>query len=131
MFIRNREQVTPAVVEGLFGGQGRFRRWTFFGESDAPAFTVIAETEMAPGSFAGLHTQPDQQELLYILEGSGDFTLDGVTREVSPGDAILARAGANFALANPSHQPLRYLVVKCRSRLPAKRTGARAASGKK
>lgn len=116
-YITHRNKVTPAIGEGLFGGRGRFRRWTYYGEAAAPAFTVIAETEMAPGASAGLHTQPDQQELLYILEGRGRFTLDGRVSRVKPGDAILARAGSHFALANPAKKPLRYLVLKCR--LPA------------
>jgi mannose-6-phosphate isomerase-like protein (cupin superfamily) len=69
---------------------------------------------MAPGARVGLHVQPDQQELLYILEGGGRFTLDGETTAVRTGDAILANAGANFGLANTGASPLRYLVVKCR-----------------
>ena len=117
-YITHRDNVTPTEVQGLFGGRGRFRRWTYYGETVAPPFTVIAETEMAPGASAGLHTQPDQQELLYILEGRGRFTLDGRVSRVKPGDAILARAGSHFALANPSKKPLRYLVLKCRFQAP-------------
>ena len=103
------------AVEGLFGGAGRFQRFAHYGEQEAPPFTVIAETEMAPGSYAGLHTQPDQQELLYLLEGTGRFSIDGVQQDVGPGDAILARAGAEFALANTGKAPLRYLVVKAKT----------------
>jgi mannose-6-phosphate isomerase-like protein (cupin superfamily) len=114
-FVSNRKKVTPSPVEGLFGGAGRFLRFPHYGEQDAPPFTVIAETEMAPGAYAGLHTQPDQQELLYILEGSGIFRIDGQQQDVGPGDAILARAGAEFALSNTGSSPLRYLVVKCRT----------------
>ncbi len=113
-FTARRETTEPIEIEGMFGGQGRFHRWTHYTETDAPPFTVIAETEMAPGARVGLHTQPDQQELLYILEGRGSFTLDGSTHEVEAGDAILARAGTHFGLSNPSPHPLRYLVVKCR-----------------
>ncbi len=115
-FIAHRKTGVPVKLEGMFGGRGLFRRWSYYGENEAPPFTLVAETEMAPGSRAGLHVQPDQQELLYILEGRGRFTLEGVTKGVKAGHAILARAGTTFALANPSRKPLRYLVVKCRSR---------------
>lgn len=114
-FLANRQDTAPAEIQGMFGGEGLFRRWSYYGETEAPPFTVIGETEMAPGARAGLHTQPDQQELLYILEGRGEFMIDGETRPVKAGDAILARAGSNFALANTSAEPLRYLVVKCRT----------------
>lgn len=114
-FVSNSKNVTPAAVEGLFGGAGRFLRFPHYGEQDAPPFTVIAETEMAPGAYAGLHTQPDQQELLYLLAGSGSFAIDGVKQDVGAGDAILARAGTEFALTNTGKVPLRYLVVKAKT----------------
>jgi len=114
-FVSNRKDVTPTAVEGLFGGAGRFLRFPHYGEKDAPPFTVIAETEMAPGAYAGLHTQPDQHELLYILDGSGTFRIDGQARPVGSGDAILACAGTEFALSNTGSAPLRYLVVKCKT----------------
>ena len=113
--IVNSKEVTPTEVHGLFGGEGKFLRLPLYSDSDAPPFTVIAETEMAPGARAGLHIQPDQQEFLYVLAGHGHFTIDGETSPVKPGDAILARAGANFGLANTGQGPLRYLVVKCRT----------------
>ncbi len=113
--IVNCKDVTPAEVEGLFGGEGKFLRFPMYSGAAAPPFTVIAETEMAPGARAGLHVQPDQQELLYVLAGNGTFTIDGECTVVRPGDAILARAGVNFALSNTSMEPLRYLVVKCKT----------------
>ena len=115
-YLANRELAAPAEVRDLFGGQGLFRRRPYFSEGDGVSpFTIIVETEMEPGSYAGLHTQPDQHELLYILEGSGRFTIAGQTLEVQQGDALLAPAGATFGLANPSGAPLRYLAVKCRT----------------
>ena len=114
--LANRQLVASAEVRDLFGGKGLFRRWFYYSEGDDVApFTIVVETEMEPGSQAGLHTQPDQHELLYILEGSGRFAIDGEILEVKQGDALLAPAGANFALANPSDRPLRYLAVKCRT----------------
>ena len=115
-YISHRDHITPAETNGLFGGQGSFRRWTHYDDQAAPPFTVIAETEMAPGALAGLHVQPDQQELLYILEGCGRFEIDSQTTDVKAGDALLARAGNNFALTNTSNRPLRYLVVKSREK---------------
>jgi len=114
--ISNRELTAPVEVRGLFGGKGLFRRWAHYSEADGVApFTVAAETEMEPGSHAGLHTQPDQHELLYILSGAGEFSINGETLEVKQGDALMAPAGANFALANPGREWLRYLAVKCRA----------------
>jgi quercetin dioxygenase-like cupin family protein len=113
-YILNPDNVTPAEIEGFHGGVGKLLRFPLYSETEAPPFTVVAVTEMASGARVGLHVQPDQQELLYILEGGGRFTLDGETTAVRTGDAILAAAGTNFGLANTGASPLRYLVVKCR-----------------
>jgi quercetin dioxygenase-like cupin family protein len=117
-YIINHDNVTPVEMEGLFGGTGKFLRFPLYSEVQAPPFSLIAVTEMAPGARVGLHVQPDEQELLYVLEGGGRFTLDGKTTAVRTGDAILAQAGANFGLANTGASPLRYLVVKCRISIP-------------
>lgn len=114
--VANRELIASAEVRDLFGGKGVFRRWPYYSEGDGvPPFAMIVETEMEPGSYAGLHTQTDQHELLYILEGAGTFTINGKTQPVRQGDALMAPAGALFALANPGGRPLRYLAVKCRA----------------
>ncbi len=114
-YILNHDRVTPLEIEGLAGGSGKFLRFPLYSETDAPPFTVAAVTEMAPGARVGLHVQPDQQEILYILGGGGRFTLDGETTPVRTGDVILARAGTNFGLANTGPSVLRYFVVKCRT----------------
>ncbi len=115
-YLANREIAASAEVRDLFGGKGVFRRHPYYSEGDGVApFTMIVETEMEAGAYAGLHTQPEQHELLYILEGAGRFTIDGKSFDVKQGDALLAPAGANFALANPGDRPLRYLAVKCRT----------------
>ncbi len=114
--VSNAQTATVATMKDLFGGKGLFRRWVHYSEGDnASPFTIIVETEMDSGSRAGLHTQNDQHEMLYILAGTGQFTINGDTFDVKEGDAILAPAGSSFALANPGSQPLRYLAVKCRT----------------
>ena len=112
----NRELVASAEVRDLFGGKGLFRRHPYYSEGDGVSpFTIVVETVMEPGAHAGLHVQPDQHELLYVLEGAGRFAIDGDSFDVKQGDALMAPAGANFALSNPGSAPLRYLAVKCRA----------------
>ncbi len=115
--VSNTQTSTPAEVRDLFGGKGLFRRWVHYSEGDSVSpFTIVVETEMEPGSHAGLHVQNDQHELLYILCGAGQLIIDGGRFEVKAGDALMAPAGSSFALSNPGAQPLRYLAVKCRTR---------------
>src|SRR5882724_7878640 len=95
--IINAKNIKPLEIDGLFGGKGKFLRYPMYDDKDAPPFTVVAETEMEVGSSIGMHTQTDQQELLYLLAGAGQITIDGETSQVSKGDAILARAGSSFS----------------------------------
>lgn len=112
----NREATASAEMANMYGGKGVLRRWPYYSEGDdVLPFTMVVETEMEPGSYAGLHTQNDQHEVMYVLEGAGRFTIDGEVLEVKQGDALLAPAGSNFAMANPGDGPLRYLAVKCRT----------------
>jgi mannose-6-phosphate isomerase-like protein (cupin superfamily) len=115
--VSNAQTSTVAEARDLFGGKGLFRRWVHYSEGDSVSpFTIVVETEMEPGSHAGLHTQNDQHEMLYVLAGAGKLSIDGETFDVKAGDALMAPAGSSFALSNPGSQPLRYLAVKCRTR---------------
>ncbi len=112
----NREKVSSAEMNDLYGGRGLLRRWPYYSEGDGvPPFTMMVETEMEAGAYTGLHTQNDQHEFIYILEGSIRFTIDGETHDVKAGDALLAPAGSSFSVANPGVRPIRYLAVKCRT----------------
>ena len=72
--LANRDLVAAAEVRDLFGGKGLFRRYPYYSEGDGVLpFTIIVETVMEGGAYAGLHTQPGQHELLYVLEGAGRF----------------------------------------------------------
>ncbi len=112
--IRSAEHAEPLAEDAPFGGWGSVRRWHLFGdESGAAPMTLIAEAELAPESGAALHHLATEDELLYILGGHGRFRRgEGVETEVWQGDAILVRAGEQFALVNPEEPPLRYLVVR-------------------
>lgn len=112
----NRGVVASAEMTDLYGGRGSLRRWPYYSEGDGVLpFTIMVETEMEPGAYTGLHTQNDQHELIYLLEGSARFAIDGEQHDVKAGDVLLAPAGSSFSIANAGSRPVRYLAVKCRT----------------
>jgi mannose-6-phosphate isomerase-like protein (cupin superfamily) len=54
----------------------------------------LAEASLPVGRATDRHYHKLSEEFYFILEGSGSMEIDGETREVGPGDAILIPAGA-------------------------------------
>jgi len=54
----------------------------------------LAEASMKPGQATERHYHKISEELYFLLEGNALMEVDGETRAVGPGDAILIPAGA-------------------------------------
>ena len=54
----------------------------------------LAEASLPPGGSTERHYHKLSEELYFLLEGTGLMEIDGETREVVPGDAILIPSGA-------------------------------------
>ncbi len=54
----------------------------------------LAEARLPLGAATQPHYHKQSEEFYFILEGAGEMTLDGESRLVGPGDAILIPAGA-------------------------------------
>lgn len=57
------------------------------------------------GEPAKMHNHPDHEEFFYIQAGEWDFTLDGETRRLAPGDVVHVKAGAMHTLKLLSDEP--------------------------
>jgi quercetin dioxygenase-like cupin family protein len=66
---------------------------------------------LGPGQSQKAHVHADQDKICYVVEGRGRFSLDGSDQVLEPGDAIVARAGAEHGIANAGDAPLVVLVV--------------------
>jgi mannose-6-phosphate isomerase-like protein (cupin superfamily) len=58
----------------------------------------LAEATLAPGQATERHYHRDSEEIYFLLEGAGLMEIDGDTREVAAGDAILIPPGARHTL---------------------------------
>ena len=67
----------------------------------------LAEATLAPGQSTQRHFHRLSEEIYFLLEGTGDMEIDGTTRPVLPGDAILIPPGAWHQITATS--PLRFL----------------------
>ena len=67
----------------------------------------LAEASVPAGRSTQRHYHLLSEEFYYILEGTGDMEIDGETRSVRPGDAVLIPAGAWHTIT--AREALRFL----------------------
>ncbi len=67
----------------------------------------LAEAQIPAGSATQRHYHRIAEEFYFILTGRGQMEIDGETREVGPGDAILIPAGAWHTIT--ASEALRFL----------------------
>jgi len=67
----------------------------------------LAEAEVPAGGATERHYHRESEEFYFVLEGEGFMEIDGESRAVSPGDAILIPPGAWHRISASSH--LRFL----------------------
>jgi len=63
-----------------------------------------------PGQKNPLHAHPNCEELLYLIAGELDHSLDGASYRLRPGDAIRVPAGAKHDARCVSHEAARMVV---------------------
>jgi len=67
----------------------------------------LAEARVPLGSATQRHYHKLSEEFYFILEGAGEMEINGETRAVCPGDAILIPPGAWHTIS--AREPLRFL----------------------
>jgi mannose-6-phosphate isomerase-like protein (cupin superfamily) len=73
------------------------------------AVQSLAEATLEPGEATERHYHRVSEEIYVVVKGSGDMEVDGESRRVRPGDAILIPAGAWHTFENTGTSELRFL----------------------
>jgi mannose-6-phosphate isomerase-like protein (cupin superfamily) len=93
---------------GTHNGGGQTVGYSFF--RNVPKLgLVFRKRALKPGSGIGLHEQKED-EIYYVLSGTGTMTLDGKTVQVTPGTAILTRTGSSHSLRQTGSEDLVILI---------------------
>lgn len=94
---------------GPHEGEGSTTAYPFF--ADACGFkTVFRQRALHRGASIGEHLN-DKDEIYYVLSGRGLLSLDGASREVRAGDAVLTRKGSRHGLRQRGREDLVIIVV--------------------
>lgn len=69
----------------------------------------LAEATVMPGCETLCHRHDMSEEIYYIIEGSGDMTVDNDTFSVNKGDSICILPGKHHSIRNTGKVPLKIL----------------------
>src|SRR5262245_14128240 len=93
---------------GPQNGGGQTVGYSFF--ANVPKLgLVFRKRALKPGSGIGLHVQKED-EIYYVLSGTGTMTLDGKTVNVTPGTAVLTRTGSSHSLKQVGSEDLVIMI---------------------
>jgi len=63
-----------------------------------------------PGQSQSGHRHAGSDKIYYVLEGTGDFRVDGAERRLGAGAAVFSPAGSEHSVTNPGPERLALLV---------------------
>jgi mannose-6-phosphate isomerase-like protein (cupin superfamily) len=71
----------------------------------------LAHARVEPGARTLRHHLEGASEVYYLLSGRGTMHIDGQTRDVAAGDAVLISPGAVQFLVNTGEIPIEFLAI--------------------
>ena len=93
---------------GTHNGGGQTVGYSFF--RNVPELKLVfRKRAFKPGSGVGHHVQKED-EIYYVLSGTGTMTLDGKTIDITPGTAVLTRPGSSHSLKQTGTEDLVVLI---------------------
>jgi len=100
------------VRERMRGGTGSVEFLHIFRKEELKGkVRLMARLRLSTGSSIGYHLHDGEEEVFYILTGTGVLTEQGVATTVGPGDAVLTRSGEGHSIENRGAEPLELIAT--------------------
>ncbi|MGE0405539.1 MAG: cupin domain-containing protein [Candidatus Korobacteraceae bacterium] len=99
-------------VQNYHGGKGaaRYRR-ALHPVIFSTNWAYVDHLILSPGSADGKHRHPHVGEVYYVLDGSGEVTVNSETVAIRAGDAIPVRPDEAHSFANNSSGDLEFMII--------------------
>jgi quercetin dioxygenase-like cupin family protein len=85
--------------------------WISRPASTGAAMLVVIEVNLAQGHGHNFHKHPDQEEVIYVIEGQVEQWLETEKQQLGPGDSIFIPKDVVHASFNTSSQPAKLLAI--------------------
>ena len=90
-------------------GPGRSTGYDFFAKANPPFKLAFRKRVLHPGAAIGYHLQKED-EVYYVLSGSGIMQMNGKEFAVKPGDGILTRPGSSHGIKQTGKEDLVLMI---------------------
>jgi oxalate decarboxylase/phosphoglucose isomerase-like protein (cupin superfamily) len=115
------DQALLQAVRGMDGGTGEVRyRRTLQPSVFSTPWSYVDHLLVPPGASVGSATKPGMSEVLYVISGAGEVTVDGAIAAVVAGDAVPVDVGQARAIRSSGDTPLELMVIGVAKDLAAK-----------
>jgi mannose-6-phosphate isomerase-like protein (cupin superfamily) len=111
---------TPDTVplehsEAYHSGKGPYSRRTLLQDVRGSAFKYVRDITIPPGTVIGEHPHSGDDEIYFVISGTGIMLVDGEERVLGPGSAVLTISGSAHGIHNEGADPLRIFVACARN----------------
>jgi len=107
-YILEHEKDIAKNEPGTHNGGGSTVGYSFFSKADGLKL-VFRKRVLHPGSAIGYHLQKED-EIYYVIGGTGEMQMNGKSFPVKEGDAILTRPGSSHGLKQTGKDDLVILI---------------------
>ena len=108
-YIHERDEQVAKTGSAPHSGPGRSTGYSFFEKADGFK-QIFRKRVLHPGAAIGYHLQKED-EVYYILSGTGVMQMNGNEFPVKAGDAILTRPGSSHGLKQTGKDDLALIIV--------------------
>ncbi len=111
MILGEPETIPGELGSESHGGKGKYFVRTLLDNVPGSAFKYMRDLTLYPGSSIGDHPHSGDEEVYFVISGTGVMVIDGEERVVGPGSATLTPSGSHHGLRNEGTEHLRIFVV--------------------
>ena len=86
-------------------------RWMSHPPSTKAKQLTVIEVTLSPGKGHNFHKHPDQEEVIYVIDGSVEQWLDQEKRVLGPGDSVFIDADVVHASFNVGDSEAKLLAI--------------------
>jgi mannose-6-phosphate isomerase-like protein (cupin superfamily) len=110
--IRRKSEMEKEVREHMRDGKGTVEILHVFRQKELQGkVRLFARLRLQKDCSIGYHLHDGEEEIFYILSGTGRMTDGDTTSIVGPGDAVLTGGGSGHSIENAGEEPLDILAT--------------------
>ena len=111
MVLGTPETIPGEYVTGYHGGKGSIFRRTLLYDVPSSVFKYVRDIVVPTGAIIAEHTHIGDEEIYFVISGSGIMVIDGEECVLGPGSAALTMSGSTHGIRNEAPVDLRILVA--------------------